>query len=199
MAKGLSFSIVIFVAALWALSSEMVEDSLVDLIYGHMFGWRTLIYALLTASAILISISAVVILYASVFLELYIGLIQKGAALLLGGIGVFWLSRSALKPEDYEVEEATEKAGRVNRSNFIVALQLVSVEELEILLIVVPLILASHVLEATIAASMGILISVSMAALLRKRFSRFVEGRMQILKISSGLFLIALGIVLFLS
>ena len=197
----MSFSFIIFVAALWALSSEMIEDSLVDLIYGHIFGWRTLIYAILTASAILISISAVIVLYASVFLESYIGLIQKGAAVLLGGIGVFWLGRSALEGGDgNEVEQARKtKAGQVNSSNFVLALQLVSIEELEILLIVVPLILASHVLEAAISSSMGVLLSVSIAALLRKRFSRFVEGRLRILKIASGLFLIALGIILFVS
>ena len=170
----------------------MIEDSIVDLIYGQIFGWRTLIRALLTASVILVSISAVVILFASTFLQSYVGLIHKGSAVLLGLIGAFWLARTVFRREN-EVEEAKARKG-----DFVAALQLVSIEELEILLIVVPLILASHAMEASFAASIGVLLSVSTAALLRKPFSRFVEGRMGTLKIASGLFLILLGIVLFL-
>ncbi len=80
---------------------------------------------------------------------------------------------------------------------FLVALQLVSVEELEIFLILVPLILASHALEATSAAAIGIVASVSLAAFLKKDFEKFVVGRLRLLKVVSGLFLIALGVVLF--
>ncbi len=191
-AGAVAFNAVIFVAALWALSTEMVEDSVVDLIYGQVFGWRTLVRALAVASVVVVSLAAAVILAASTYLVMYVGLIQKGAAVLLGGIGAFWLGRSVFGGEN-EFEEARSLVG-----NFPMALQLVSIEELEIVLIVVPLVLASHALEATSAAAVGILVSVSLAALLRKPFSRFVEGRMRTLKVASGLFLILLGIVLFL-
>lgn len=106
-------------------------------------------------------------------------------------IGVFWLSRSIHVRQD-ELREAS-----ASEANFTSALQLVSIEELEILLVMVPLVLASHTLEAASAASCGVLLSVSLAALLRKPFSKFVEGRMRILKLASGMFLIILGIVLF--
>ena len=186
------FDLIVFVAALWAMSTEMVEDSVVDLIYGHIFGWKTLIRALLTASVFLVSISVIVILFASAFLQSYLSLIQKGSAVLLGLIGTFWLGRSILGGEN-EIEEAKALKG-----NFVMALQLVSIEELEILLIMVPLILTSHALEATTAASIGIILSLSLAALLRTPFSKFVEGKMRVLKVASGLFLVVLGVVLFL-
>ncbi len=91
------FDVIIFVAALWALSSEMIEDSLVDLIYGHMFGWRNLIRALVTVSLILGVIFSVLIYYASSFLVIYVDSISKGAAVLLGIIGAFWLGSSILR------------------------------------------------------------------------------------------------------
>jgi len=170
----------------------MVEDSLVNLVYGHIFGWRTLIESLLIASVILVSAASLIVFYASTSLQTYQGPIQKGAAVLLGLVGAFWLGRSALGGED-EIVEARARVG-----NLFLALQLVSIEELEVLLVMVPLILASHALEATIAASVGGIISLTSAGLLRRPFSRFVEGRMRVLKLASGTFLIILGIILFL-
>ena len=80
---------------------------------------------------------------------------------------------------------------------FLVALQLVFIEELEVFLILIPLILASHALEAVSAAAIGISVSVSLAVILRKSFERFVVGKMRYLKVVSGFFLIGLGIVLY--
>jgi uncharacterized membrane protein len=74
----LAFNTVIFLATLWALSTEMVEDSLVDLVYGHMYGWRTLVYALVTAFVILIVVSAVSVYYALTLLIQYVGLGHEG-------------------------------------------------------------------------------------------------------------------------
>ena len=103
----LAFSTVVFIAALWALSSEMVEDSFVDLIYGHVYGWRTLVYALITASVILITISTVSVFYALTLLVRYIGVVTKVSAILLGTIGIFWLTSSLLgRGGELEVEEA---------------------------------------------------------------------------------------------
>lgn len=175
----------------------MIEDSLVDLIYGHMFGWGRLIRALIIVSLILVTVSSVLIYYASSLLVAYIGIITKGAAVLLGAIGIFWLGSSILKSKEYsEAAEIREKQGR--KVTFFVAVQLVFVEELEIFLIVIPLILASHTLEAISAATIGIVASVSLAAFLKKDFERLVVGRLRHLKILSGLFLMVLGIVLFL-
>ncbi len=175
----------------------MIEDSLVNLIYGHLFGWRNLIYAVITASIILATLASVLIYYTSFILVAYIDLISKAAALLLTAIGIFWLTSSVIARR--EVSEAGEVGQRRRRKlTFLVALQLVSVEELEIFLILIPLILASYALEATSATAIGILASLSLALLLKRDFERFVVGRIRYLKIISGLFLIILGIILLL-
>ena len=57
----MEFSVVIFFGALWALSSEMIEDSFVNLILGHLYGWKTLIEALIVAAAVLLTLSAVLV------------------------------------------------------------------------------------------------------------------------------------------
>ena len=88
--------------------------------------------------------------------------------------------------------------GKLKSRSFMVLLQLVLVEELEIFLILIPLILASHALEASAAATIGIVSSISMGVLLRKRFERFLAGKFRYLKLVSGAFLLALGIILFL-
>ena len=85
----------------------MVEDSFVDLIYGHIYGWRTLVYALITASVILLTISTVSVFYALTLLVRYIGVVTKVSAILLGTIGIFWLTSSLLgRGGELEVEEA---------------------------------------------------------------------------------------------
>lgn len=81
--------------------------------------------------------------------------------------------------------------------NFAVVLQLVTIEELEILLILIPLVIASHALEASLAAVIGVIVSLSAALLLRGSFEKRMAGRMRLLKIASGIFLIGLAIVLF--
>jgi hypothetical protein len=108
----------------------MVEDSLVDLVYGHIYGWRTLIYALISASTVLISISAILIYYSLTILAQYIALVTRGSAILLGLIGLFWLVSS--------IQEIVRRAGgeleairNVRRAksearNFLIAFQLVS-------------------------------------------------------------------------
>lgn len=196
------FNIVIFLAALWALSTEMVEDSLVDLVYGHMYGWRTLVYALASASVILVTVSAVSVYYAAGLLIQYVSLVTQISAILIGLIGLFWLGSSILsiaRKEQGELEEAKRmsRTGISETKNFLVALQLVSIEELEILLIIIPLVVASHALEASVAAAIGVTASVTAAALLRRSFERLVAGKLRYLKIVSGVFLIGLGIVLF--
>jgi uncharacterized membrane protein len=198
----LSFNTVIFLAALWALSTEMVEDSLVDLVYGHIYGWRTLVYALISASAVLVTISAILIYYSLAILVQYIALVTKGSAILLGLIGLFWLVSSIqeiVRRAGGELEEIRKiRRAKSEVRNFLIAFQLVSIEELEILLIIIPLVIASHGFEASLAATIGVLASLTTAALLRRSFERLVAGKLRYLKLASGTFLIGLGLILFL-
>jgi uncharacterized membrane protein len=191
----LPFSIVIFVGAIWALSSEMVEDSMIDLIYGHIYGWRNVIYALLSASLILVTVSTALIYYSSLFLVVYADLISKDAAVLLGGVGLAWLGSSILRGGGSGLDEHRKK--RATKTKFLIVLQLLFIEELEIFLILVPLILASRILEATSAAAIGLSVSVSLAAFLRKGFEKIIVGRTRYLKGISGLFLVGLALVLY--
>ncbi len=179
----------------------MVEDSLVDLVYGHIYGWRTLVYALISSSTMLASISAFSIYYALPILVQYVGVVTRGSAILLGLIGLFWLVSSILEIL-HRTPGELEEMGKVQPTksgvrNFLIAFQLVSVEELEILLIIIPLIVASHGLEASLAAAIGVLASMMTAALLRKSFERIVAGKLRYLKLASGSFLIGLGLIIF--
>jgi uncharacterized membrane protein len=190
----LAFNTVIFLAALWALSTEMVEDSLVDLVYGHLYGWRTLVYSLATLSVILTSISAISVYYALTLLLQYMSLVTRVSGILIGLIGTFWLGTSILgivRKEQGELEEARRKSrvGESGTRNFLVALQLVSIEELEILLIITPLVVASHAIEASLAAAIGVIASVTTASFLRRSFERLVAGKFRYLKVASGTFL----------
>ncbi len=179
----------------------MVEDSLVDLVYGHIYGWRTLVYALTFASAVLGSISAFVIYFSLTTLVQYVEVVTRGSAILLGVIGLLWLTtsiREILHRVGGELDEARSATpAKSEVRNFLMAFQLVSIEELEILLIIIPLVIASHGLEASLAAAIGVLASLATAAVLRKRFEKLVAGKLRYLKIASGAFLIGLGIVLF--
>jgi uncharacterized membrane protein len=92
--------------------NEMVEDSLVDLVYGHIYGWRTLVYALLTASVVLTTVSAISVYYALTLLIQYVSLVTKISAVLIGLIGSFWLGASILgivRKEQGELEEVRRK------------------------------------------------------------------------------------------
>jgi uncharacterized membrane protein len=180
----------------------MVEDSLVDLVYGHIYGWRTLVYALISASVVLVSISAILIYYSLTILVQYIAVVTKGSAILLGLIGLFWLASSLqeiVRRTGGELEEIRNvRRTKSKVKNFFIAFQLVSIEELEILLIIIPLVIASHGLEASLAATIGILASLTTAALLRRSFERLVAGKLRYLKLASGTFLVGLGLILFL-
>lgn len=179
----------------------MVEDSPVDLVYGHIYGWRTLVYALISSSTILASISTLLIYYSLPVLVQYVAVVTKGSAILLGLIGLFWLATSIQEivlRKGGELDEIRKiKQAKSAVRNFLIAFQLVSIEELEILLIIIPLVVASYELEASLAAAIGVLASLTTAALLRKSFERLVAGKLRYLKLASGAFLIGLGLILF--
>ena len=131
----------------------MVEDSFFDLVYGHIYGWRTLVYALISASTVLVSISAILINSSLTIFIQYIAVVTKGSAILLGLIGLFWLASSIqgiVRRAGGELEDIRNvRRAKSEVRNFFIAFQLVSIEELEILLIIFPLVITSHGLEAS--------------------------------------------------
>jgi uncharacterized membrane protein len=91
---------------------------------------------------ILTTISAVSVYSALTLLIQYVSLVTKISAVLIGLIGSFWLGSSILgivRKEQGELEEARRmsRAGTSGTRNFLVTLELVSIEELEILLIII--------------------------------------------------------------
>ncbi len=192
------FSLFVLVAVLWGLTSEMVEDSIVNLIYVRMFGWETFLKAVGIATVVVVPASASFVLSTPTLLHAYLPLVQKGGALALVAIGVGWLA-FALAGKESEVAEAREaerKAGGSQRS-LVLATQMMAVEEAELVVILIPVVLASHALEATVAAIVGVGVALVVASTLRRRFARLVEGRLRLLKGLSGTALLALGLILF--
>ncbi len=192
------FSVLVLVTALWGLSFEMVEDSFVNLIYARMFGWGRFLYALLIASVVVVPASIAFVLIAPSLFQSYLPLVQKGGALLLVAIGVGWLG-FALAGGETELEEArkAERTGPSPRRSLALATQLVAVEEAEIVVILIPLVLASHPFEAIIAAIVGVGAALTVASTLRRRFAKLVAGRFRLLKALSGTALFFLGLALF--
>jgi uncharacterized membrane protein len=142
------------------------------------------------------------IYYSLTILVQYIPLVTKSSAILLGLIGLFWLISSIqeiVRRAGGELEEIRKvRPAKSEVRNFLIAFQLVSIEELEILLIIIPLVVALHGLEASVAATIGVLASLTTAGLLRRSFEKLVTGKLRYLKLASGAFLIGLGLVLFL-
>jgi uncharacterized membrane protein len=189
------FSVLILAAALWGLTFEMVEDSVVDLIYARIFGWPTFLRAFLLGSAVVLPLSAAFVLGAPQLFQSYLPLVQKGGALLLVVIGIGWLGFAAAGGAS-EVEAAKEAARkpRGRARSLALATQLVAVEALEIVAILIPLVTASHPLEAFTAGILGVSIALIVAATLRRRIAGLLEGRFRTLKALSGTALILVGL-----
>jgi uncharacterized membrane protein len=193
------FSVALLVAALGALSYEMVEDNFVNLIYARMFGWRTLLVAFVGAALVVVPLAVVFVLLAPRLFESYLPLVVKAAALLLIGVGIGWLGFAVFRrvSEPDEVKEAKERAG-LDRRSVGLATQLMVVEESEIVVILIPLAVAGHSAEAALTGVAAASLALGMALTLRKVFDKLVSGRLRLLKAISGVALIALGLVLFL-
>jgi uncharacterized membrane protein len=194
------FSLVVFFAALGALSYEMVEDNFVNLIYARMFGWRSLLLAFVAAVVIVVPVTVAFVLVAPFVFRSYFSLFAKGAAILLIGVGIGWLGFSLLRKElePEEVREARERVRRGRRS-LALATQLMVIEETEIVVILVPLALAGHSAEAIVAGIVAAAGALVVAMMLRRAFAKLVEGRFRLLKAISGSALVILGLVLLLS
>jgi uncharacterized membrane protein len=194
------FSLVVLVAALGALSYEMVEDNFVNLIYARMFGWRTLLIAFLIAGAVVVPASIVLVLVAPTLFSSYFPLVQKATAVILLVVGIGWLGFALIRKEG-EPEEVREAEGRERkgRRSLALATQLVAIEQVEIVAILIPVVITGHAIEAASAGIIAVIVALLVALMLRQRFARLVEGRFRLLKAVSGTALVILGVVLFLS
>ncbi len=191
------FSILVLVAALGALSYEMVEDNFVNLIYAHIFGWRTLLVAFLAAGAVIVPLSVLLVVFAPVLFQSYFAWVQRLGALVLLLVGGGWLVSSLLAQEGppEEVREAEAHAKKGGRK-LVLATQLVAIEQVEIVAVLLPLGITGHGTEAVLAGGTAVGVALVVALTLRERFSKLVQGRFRLLKQVSGVALIVLGAVL---
>lgn len=188
----MSFSLAVFIAALWAIASEMAEDTLINFIYAQFFGTKRLAVAIALSSSALLLLSWILITILGRSISPYLEVVSKSSSILIGGIGVYWLFTSLFKPEKLELTPYEGKSRQLT----LVAIQLVFVEELEIFLILAPLALSSFILESVASAALGILVSLAFAMLLRKGLANKMKERLGVLKIISGSVLILLSLLL---
>lgn len=184
------FSIAIFIASLWGLSSEMIEDAAIDYIYVRIFGLRKFLFSLLSSTLILLVLSVILVFLFRTSLFLFESYASIFSALLIGAIGIYWLIFS-VKGDADEEQYPTE-----GKSLF----PLVFVEVFELFLILLPLSIANHLQEAIISGIVAVLFSISLAVVIKKSFEKVIKDRLRMrsLKLFSGIVLIALAIILLL-
>jgi putative Ca2+/H+ antiporter (TMEM165/GDT1 family) len=181
----LPFSLAVFIASLWGLSTEMLEDAAVDFIYARIFGVRRLVLSLIYSAIILTGVTAAVVYLFRTKLLPYLPYASRFSALFLAGVGIYWLIFSFRNGKETE---------STDRSPFL----LVFAEVLELFFILLPLSIANHIQEAAASAIVAALISLTSAFLLQRLFGNFLSKnlKMKYLKFLSGMVLIILAVIL---
>jgi|BEDMetMinimDraft_2_1075160.scaffolds.fasta_scaffold00299_6 putative Ca2+/H+ antiporter (TMEM165/GDT1 family) len=185
MPELLPFSLAVFIASLWSLSTEMFEDASVDFIYARIFGVRRLVLSLIYSAIILTGLTSILVYIFRTELLPYLPFASKFSAVFLGAVGVYWLIFSL---------KNGKKAESADKSPFL----LVFAEVLELFFILLPLSLTNHVQEAAASAIISVLVSLTSAFLLQRLFGNFLSKNLKIkyLKFLSGIILIFLAIIL---
>lgn len=180
----MSFSLAVFLASLWGLSSEMLEDAAVDFIYARIFGVRRIVISLVYSAISLTVLTTVLVYLFRTELLPYLPYASRVSALFIGGVGVYWLIFSLRNTEEETIEG----------SPFL----LVFAEMLELFFILLPLSLTNYLQEAVTSAVVAVMVSLLSAFLLQRLFGRFVLNKLKIkyLKFLSGIVLILLAAIL---
>ncbi|MEM3637581.1 MAG: hypothetical protein QXX17_06395 [Conexivisphaerales archaeon] len=184
----MSFSLAVFIASLWGLSSEMLEDAAVDFIYARIFGLKRLVISLLYSTALLASLTILLVLLFRTTLIAFLPFASTVSAVMIGAVGAYWLYFSFRGEGEDKIPEG--KGG---------PFVLVFAEVLELFLILLPLSLTSYVEEAATSAVIAVAISIALAIILRRLLGDVIEERLNFkyLKLLSGAVLIFLSFVLF--
>ncbi|MEM3656372.1 MAG: hypothetical protein QXP58_07660 [Thermoprotei archaeon] len=181
----MSFSIAVFLASLWGLSSEMIEDAAVDVIYARIFGVRKLILYLVLSVLMLTGLLLVLVFIFRTQLLPYLPYASKLSAIVLGGVGIYWITFSIKGGEQYESKKED------------IPFLLVFTEMFELFLILLPLSLTDYLLEAAASAVGAVVVSLTVALMLRTLLRDFLQRlRIQFLKFFSGIALILLAVFL---
>jgi len=188
------FDVIIFAAALYALTTETIEDAFVLIIYRITFGKKNVIYGLVSATATISFIMIILVLYGIPNLELYSEYITNGSGLFLIGLGGYWIIRFWLVRRRILAEESVDSKTSISKS--FASFVFVFVELLEILAILIPFTLANYILEVSLSSAVSIIASLGLVFFLGKKIRRKMENRLTQVKLLAGIALIISGSVI---
>lgn len=192
----MAFDFIIFATVLYALTTEIIEDSFVLIIYQITFGKKNLFYGLLAASVTIVFILIVLVLYGIPNIEPYSEYVVTGSGLFLVGLGSFWILKFWLVRIGIMKEESETEQKSITKS--FASFTMVFVELLEILAILVPFILTSHILETSLSIAISIAISTGLMFVVGGRLRKKLENKLTQVKLFAGMALILSGVVIIL-
>jgi hypothetical protein len=189
-----TFDIIIFATILYALTTEIIEDSFVLIICQITFGKKNVIYGLVVASITVASIMILVVFYGIPNLESYSQYVITGSGLFLIALGSFWIIKFWLVKIGTLKEESESVNTSISKS--FASFTMVFVELLEILAILVPFILTKHVMETYLSIAVSIAISMGLMFAIGGRLRKKLENKLTQVKLFAGMALILSGVVI---
>lgn len=195
----MNFDIIVFATALYALTTEIIEDSFVLIIYQFTFGKKSVIYGLVFASVTVSSILVLLVLYGIPIIETYSEYVVKASGLFLIGLGGYWMIRflfvkmNILK-EESEESELKQKSVTKSLTPFI----MIFVELLEILAILIPFVLTNHIIETSLSVVVSLAISIVLMFVIGGRLRSKFENKLGQVKMFAGMALVLSGSIIIL-
>ncbi|MGH9922205.1 MAG: hypothetical protein ACRD38_05595 [Nitrososphaerales archaeon] len=190
------FDIIIFATALYALTTETVEDAFVLVIYQIMFGKKNVLYGLVSAAMTISFIMVILVLYGIPNLGLYSSYVINGSGIFLIGLGIYWILRFWLVKRGIMQEEANRDSVETSVSKSFMSFMMVFVELLEILAILIPFTLANYIVEVSLSSAISIAASLGLVFAVGGKMRRKLENRLTQVKLFAGIALILSGVVI---
>lgn len=187
----MTFDFVIFVAALYALTSETIEDVFMLIIYQALFGRKSVLLGLVAASITVAVILVVLGAYGIPNLEPYSEYIATASGLFLTGLGTYWIVKFFHTRTKHK-----RVSGFEQKTTSTASFALVFSELLEILAILAPFILTNHILETSASILVSILVSATLMIFIGKRLRQKLENRLVHIKLFAGASLIISGLIM---
>jgi len=190
------FDVIIFATALYALTTETIEDAFVLVIYQIMFGKKNVLYGLVSAAITISFIMIILVLYGIPNLELYSSYVINGSGMFLIGLGIYWILRFWLVKSGILKEESNRGSVSTSVSKSFVSFMMVFVELLEILAILIPFTLANYIAEVSLSSVVSIAVSLGLVFVVGGKIRGKLENRLTQVKLFAGIALILSGIVI---
>lgn len=190
------FDVIIFATALYALTTETIEDAFVLIIYQIMFGKKNVLYGLASAAITVSVIMIVLVLYGIPNLELYSSYVINVSGVFLIGLGIYWIVRFWLVKHGIVQEESNRDLVRTSVSKSFMSFIMVFVELLEILAILIPFTLANYIVEVSLSSAISIAASLGLVFVVGGKMRKKLENRLTQVKLFAGIALMLSGIVI---